>query len=137
MRADAGRDVEISGRAAAHAGLAFAGNANALAGLGAGRNDDAHGFLAHNASSAGLGAGGKVDAHGSLAHNASGAAASRTWVAGNLPGAAAARAGLPKLHRPFGYRYRAAAFALGAGLRRRAWLSARAAAGVALRTEEG
>src|ERR1051325_6054946 len=116
MRADAGRDVEISGRAAAHAVLAFAGNANALAGLGAGRNVDTHGFLAHDAS---------------------GAAASWTWVAGNMPGAAAARAGLPKAHRPFGYRYRAAAFALGAGLRRRAWLSARAAAGVALRTEEG
>src|ERR1043166_1355930 len=111
MRADAGRDVEISGRAAAHAGLAFAGNANALAGLGAGRNVDAHGFLAHDASSA---------------------AASRTWVAGNLSGAAASRAGLPKLHRTFGDRYRAAAFALGAGLRRRAGLCARPVTRLAL-----
>src|SRR5581483_10845611 len=107
MRADARRNVEVAGRPAARARLALAGHANALAGLGARRN---------------------VDTHGLLPHHAAGAAASRTRIAGNLPGAAAGRAGLPKLHRPFGDRYRPAAFALGTRFRRRAGLGARAVA---------
>src|SRR5690348_5910328 len=52
MRADARRDVKIAWRSAAHAGFAFAGDANALALFGARRNVDAHGLLAHHATGA-------------------------------------------------------------------------------------
>src|SRR5208282_2129482 len=53
MRLDREEDVEVAGRTAAHAGLAFAGQANARAVLDAGRDVDGERPLARHAAGAG------------------------------------------------------------------------------------
>ena len=110
VRAEREEDVEIAGRPAAHAGLAFAGEADAGAVLDAGRD---------------------VDRQRALARDAAGARAGRAGIVDHLAAALAAGQVRSSVKKPCAWRMRPAPPQVRAGLRLGAGLGAGAGAGLA------
>ena len=98
MRLDRNGDVEVAGRPAIDAVLAFVGESKAHAGFDAGRNVDGDGALPIDTLTALTGwAGFRDDAAGSLALAAGSADAEEALLQPDLPGPFAARTGLDRL----------------------------------------